>query len=254
MLPLSFKIICCSYAQEAETTLYYLQSRYYDPELGRFINADAYASTGQGVLGNNMFAYCGNNPVKYADPTGCFRQFPYKCVPLSEEDEYYYIYDQEDASIASLSLGLGTIGDNGCAVVATYNALLDLGAHVSFDEVYLWYCDHVSLFDGFGSNGIFLPTVSKYFREHGYDTIVLISWVSEEHTEYAKMADASIMLYQVKSSSGRGGHYVAYYWTGSDFLGRNTVGNTAYFSSPWEYGTRNNRTFVYEIYVFEQKG
>ena len=45
------------------TTLYYLQSRYYDSELGRFINADALVSTGQGVLGNNMFAYCLNNPV-----------------------------------------------------------------------------------------------------------------------------------------------------------------------------------------------
>ena len=38
--------------------------------MGRFINADAYASTGQGVLGNNMFAYCNNNPIKYSDPYG----------------------------------------------------------------------------------------------------------------------------------------------------------------------------------------
>ena len=47
-----------------------MQSRYYDPELGRFINADAYASTGQGVLGNNMFAYCCNSPVSRHDPGG----------------------------------------------------------------------------------------------------------------------------------------------------------------------------------------
>ena len=53
-----------------ESGLYYLQSRYYDPELGRFINADAFASTGQGILGNNMFAYCLNTPVNYVDPTG----------------------------------------------------------------------------------------------------------------------------------------------------------------------------------------
>ena len=50
--------------------MYYLQSRYYDPELGRFINADAYISTGQGLIGNNMFAYCNNNPVKYSDSSG----------------------------------------------------------------------------------------------------------------------------------------------------------------------------------------
>ena len=43
--------------------MYYLQSRYYDPLVGRFINADVYASTGQGILGCNMFAYCENGVI-----------------------------------------------------------------------------------------------------------------------------------------------------------------------------------------------
>ena len=60
------------YYYDAETGLYYLNSRYYDPEVGRFINADGYVSTGQDILGNNMFAYCGNNPVNRADPSGMF--------------------------------------------------------------------------------------------------------------------------------------------------------------------------------------
>ena len=58
------------YVYDSETQLYYLQSRYYDPALGRFINADAFASTGTGLLGYNMFAYCNNNPVAYSDPAG----------------------------------------------------------------------------------------------------------------------------------------------------------------------------------------
>ena len=58
------------YVFDSETQFYYLQSRYYDPELGRFLNADSYVSTGQGVLGNNMFAYCGNSPMNNIDPTG----------------------------------------------------------------------------------------------------------------------------------------------------------------------------------------
>ena len=58
------------YVYDQETALYYLQSRYYDPSLGRFLNADALVSTGQGLLGNNMFAYCLNNPVVGHDPTG----------------------------------------------------------------------------------------------------------------------------------------------------------------------------------------
>ena len=60
------------YVYDTETGLYYLQSRYYNPAWGRFINADGYASTGQGIIGNNMFAYCGNNPVIRHDPTGQF--------------------------------------------------------------------------------------------------------------------------------------------------------------------------------------
>ena len=60
------------YYYDAETGFYYVSSRYYDPEIGRWINADGYVSTGQGVLGNNMFAYCGNNPVNRKDPTGQF--------------------------------------------------------------------------------------------------------------------------------------------------------------------------------------
>ena len=58
------------YVYDTETGLYYLQTRYYNPEWGRFINADGYVSTGQGILGNNMFAYCLNNPVLLYDPSG----------------------------------------------------------------------------------------------------------------------------------------------------------------------------------------
>ena len=58
------------YYYDAETGFYYLQSRYYDPATRRFINADSYASTGQGFVGTNMFAYCNNNPVNSADMEG----------------------------------------------------------------------------------------------------------------------------------------------------------------------------------------
>lgn len=63
------------YIYDADTQLYYCQSRYYDPATGRFLNADAFASTGQGILGSNMFTYCGNNPVLYFDIAG----YRYEC-------------------------------------------------------------------------------------------------------------------------------------------------------------------------------
>ena len=59
------------YYYDAETGLYYLNSRYYDPSIGRFINADdiSYIQPTD-INGLNLFAYCGNNPVMYTDPEG----------------------------------------------------------------------------------------------------------------------------------------------------------------------------------------
>ena len=57
------------YYYDAETGFYYVSSRYYDPEIGRFLNADSLINQSS-VIGNNMFAYCLNNPVNMADNTG----------------------------------------------------------------------------------------------------------------------------------------------------------------------------------------
>ena len=58
------------YYYDSELGLYYLNARYYDPSIGRFINADVYVSTGQGLLGYNVFAYCRNEPVFRKDAYG----------------------------------------------------------------------------------------------------------------------------------------------------------------------------------------
>ena len=64
------------YYYDADLGLYYLQSRYYDSTVGRFINADNLVSdVGGDVLGNNMFAYCLNNPVNMSDPSGHWPQW-----------------------------------------------------------------------------------------------------------------------------------------------------------------------------------
>ena len=60
------------YVYDSETKLYYLQSRYYDPETGRFLNADDvhYIGTTQTELSYNPFAYCENDPVNNSDQSG----------------------------------------------------------------------------------------------------------------------------------------------------------------------------------------
>lgn len=68
------------YYYDTETSLYYLQSRYYDPETCRFISADAYIVAGNYLTGTNMFAYCMNNPVMYSDPSGYKASYESKVV------------------------------------------------------------------------------------------------------------------------------------------------------------------------------
>ena len=61
------------YYYDVETGFYYLQTRYYDPTICRFINADNYelvTELSQMVGQLNLYAYCGNNPIMYTDPTG----------------------------------------------------------------------------------------------------------------------------------------------------------------------------------------
>ena len=58
------------YYYDTTTGYYYLQSRYYNPEWGRFLNADTYLNGNGDIIGYNLFAYCSNNPVMFTDYTG----------------------------------------------------------------------------------------------------------------------------------------------------------------------------------------
>lgn len=60
------------YYYDTETGLYYLQSRYYDPEVGRFISSDKIQNVTilTGVSCNNLYGYCVNNPIIYHDKIG----------------------------------------------------------------------------------------------------------------------------------------------------------------------------------------
>lgn len=72
------------YFYDKNTGLYYLNTRYYDPELGRFINADKEVGTVNNTMGMNLYAYCRCNPISYADENGNWPQWLTKvCIGVA---------------------------------------------------------------------------------------------------------------------------------------------------------------------------
>ena len=59
-----------SYYYDIETNLYYLNSRYYNPQWGRFLNADGIIGSSSSILGNNLYNYCYNHPIGKKDLNG----------------------------------------------------------------------------------------------------------------------------------------------------------------------------------------
>jgi len=55
---------------DAESGLYYYNARYYNPELGRFIQADTIVPDAKNLQAHNRYSYTENNPLKYVDPSG----------------------------------------------------------------------------------------------------------------------------------------------------------------------------------------
>ena len=75
----------CKYVYDPETGLYCLGSRYYDPEVGRFVNADdpgVIFAKPQELYHKNLYVYCDNNPVVRRDLQGYFWETLFDIVSL----------------------------------------------------------------------------------------------------------------------------------------------------------------------------
>ena len=112
------------YFYDVETGLYYLQSRYYDPQVGRFLNADGII----GANGYSLFNYCGNNPIMLSDPSG---MIGYEgCLWIGEElriKEQITIGDEENTAHFSIKDSLDSIVKliNNFGNQAVYDAIAD---------------------------------------------------------------------------------------------------------------------------------
>jgi len=86
--------------QMREGDVYFYNARWYDPTIGRFMQADTFVPTSQGTQGFDRFAYINNNPVNGTDPTGmwmCGDQYDYGCRSNNDEADAF----------ASMEFGLG---------------------------------------------------------------------------------------------------------------------------------------------------
>ena len=249
------------YYYDTETGFYYLQSRYYDPEICRFINADSYASTGQGYMGYNMFAYCNANPVALVDTSGSIPAYSLMLTDSgSGSFKPHYINNQADTAVANIRVGCKDVAWSGCGPVATYNALQTLGKPTALTSIIDYYDKNNDLiFDGI--LGILPNAVADYFDAHGYQTEV-VPFTQENYntiTALSNTADASILWYSYTKGNhidDYGAHFVEYHkLEAGGFVAVNSsaADGMSYFSNPYCYAYGNGRFFSLAIFIFDDR-
>ena len=194
-----------SYVYDEETGLYYLQSRYYDPLTGRFVNADIYCDTETDTpLSTNMFAYCENNAINNVDFTGEWfynlkdyynhnikrwrknsKAKSYIAFKHSYKDKLNrfrknkkivgkfngFIYGQNvkhnGYNIQNVLLGVNNckVGSNGCGLVAVYNVMKWIEKYQYFPNVIVEAEINDMLVLG-GSLGVSDKKIGEYFHAH----------------------------------------------------------------------------------------
>ena len=93
------------YYYDTETSLYYLNTRYYDPETGRFISPDSIDYLDPvAINGLNLYAYCGNNPVMYVDPSGNSWDSFWSSVGNWFEDNWQILVSSAEIVIGCIAL------------------------------------------------------------------------------------------------------------------------------------------------------
>ena len=112
-----------SYYYDTESKLYYLNSRYYSPEMCRFLNSDSVVSgVGQDIMGYNMFVYCHNNPVNMSDENGNWPKWVTKIVDTVNAIAYSIVYEFGIGAglKGTANVGLGSVSAGHKADIANW--------------------------------------------------------------------------------------------------------------------------------------
>ena len=203
------------YYLDSETGYYYLQSRYYNPDICRFINADE-PDTASAAINNetitNMFAYCQNCPVNLKDSSGQWasiysywtvnyyrfrfrRAFSNFLYNKANDIKWGLINGQGLGKVSRLKYGLFRMAYNGCEVIAVYNALQlkGKGLPISLVAFEMEINGSSMLYGVFGSNPHFIGNY-LYFHK----------------IRYTKATSVNAMKKLIRNN----GVYIITYWTG----------------------------------------
>ena len=181
------------YYYDTETGYYYLQSRYYNPEWGRFISPDSFdiiGSTTDDLYDNNLYSYCDNNPVMRVDDGGEFWHIlagaavgsiingTMKIISNAIEGKSLtsglgiaMLSGAASGALGSMGIGIGVIIAGNAAISMSENAINQIIDNNGFDNFNVGDM----LFDGMVggiSGGIGgAGTGSKYLTNLGYQTV-----------------------------------------------------------------------------------
>lgn len=213
--------------------------------MGRFINADGYASTGQGILGYNMFSYCRNSVVSLIDKAGSLSN---TCTLVADTGSPILINGQNTIPYKNKEFGASTIGYAGCEVIATYNALRLIGIHISFDEVKSEYEQMLKQGAGLCLNGRWglLPwDINKYLSRAGVE----YQGCNLEQMKSITEPGAMIITYW-NAPFTTGIHTIAISFDGNNYWAYNqyTQSNTRTPGTIETFIT-NNRRYFYGFYL-----
>ena len=219
------------YYYDSEIGLYYLQSRYYNPTVGRFVNADeaGYLLTEEGIAFANLLAYCVNEPIgridKYGNASG-------------------YIDDQNDPSWKRVAVGFwGNVKDNGCGAIAIYNVLRSYSSNITINTVLSnlrWMYGSV-IYNNIGLIGISPVSVTNYLRRKFW-FLCKASSITFLWGIKAELSGAVIVLYQHRGWNSSF-HYVAGIKTGSGYGGSFRFYNDRYYKD--RYGVKSISIWKY---------
>ena len=200
------------YYYDNETGFYYLQSRYYDPETGRFINADVILGANDDIISYNLFAYCSNNPINFSDPSGNLKiwsKIKEKVKGFLKGFTSDYISESSKVSTAvSTAIITGkniSVGKGWTARIDRPNDNTKTQKHIHVEKGKLRYSQNEdgSKHDGNSSNGSPPSSVKKTLKEKlGWDWDGNIEKFELEHgRDFTQDPMNSIYFYPINPSA-----------------------------------------------------